>query len=70
VASPAQRTQLQTEPELVARATALSNLAEVSVGQREILAQGVGVDLGWQSFIRIRDGLGLIPRPRLGTNEI
>jgi hypothetical protein len=36
--SPAQRTQLQTEPELVARTAALGNLTEVGIGQCEVRA--------------------------------
>jgi hypothetical protein len=55
-------------PELVSRIGALSHLAEVGIGQAEVLSQGVGVDLSWQSFIRILNGLGLNLRLGLGPN--
>jgi hypothetical protein len=55
-------------PELVARTAALSHLAEVGIGQGEVLAQSVRVDLSWQSFIRILNGLGHFVKLSLGPN--
>jgi len=59
---PAQRTELYTEPQLVARAAALGDLPEIAVGEREVLAQARPVDLSWHSLSRVLDGQGLFLR--------
>ena len=62
VATPTQRTELDTEAQLVACAATLGNLAEVGIDQGEVLAQDIRVDLSWWSLTRVFNSRGLLLR--------